>query len=81
MSPSISGNVRRGVRMSDSRWLRPLLMTAVLTGVFCMGFALFVEWLTETLALGQVVGISFVSGFLGSIFAQTVVRRWREAKE
>ena len=61
--------------------IKPLLMTAALTGVFCMGFALFVEWLTETLSLEHVVGISFVSGFLGSLFAQTVVRRWREAKE
>ena len=60
--------------------IKPLLMTAVLTGVICMGFALVVEWLTETLSLEKVVGISFVSGFLGSVFAQTVVRRWREAR-
>lgn len=65
--------------MSNSLKLGPFLVTALLTGVFCMGFALFVEWLTTTLSLEQVVGISFVSGFLGSVFAQTVVRRWRES--
>lgn len=58
--------------------IRPILLTAVLTGVFCAGFAVFVDWATDMLAQGQVVTISFVSGFLGSLFAQTVLGRWKE---
>jgi hypothetical protein len=33
------------------------------------------------LARGQVVGISFLSGFLGSIFAQTMLGRWKEPRK
>lgn len=58
--------------------LRPILFTAILTGVFCSGFAVFIDWATDMLATGQVVGISFLSGFLGSLFAQTVLGRWRD---
>ena len=57
--------------------LRPILMTAVMTGVFCAGFAVFIDWATDMLEQGQVIGLSFVSGFLGSLFAQTVLGRWR----
>ena len=52
--------------------IRPLLFTAILTGVFCSGFAVFM------LEQGQIIGISFVSGFLGSLFAQTVLRQWKD---
>jgi hypothetical protein len=58
--------------------LRPILFTAILTGAFCSGFAVFIDWATDMLATGQVVGISFLSGFLGSLFAQTVLGRWRD---
>ena len=57
--------------------IRVVLMSAVLTGVFCAGFAVFIDWATDMLQRNQVIVISFVSGFLGSIFAQTVISRWR----
>jgi hypothetical protein len=58
--------------------IRPLLFTAILTGVFCSGFAVFIDWATDMLEQGQIIGISFVSGFLGSLFAQTVLRQWKD---
>ncbi|MDJ1008695.1 MAG: hypothetical protein QNJ13_12835 [Paracoccaceae bacterium] len=56
---------------------RPLLLTACLTGLFCAGFAMFIDAATDMLARNQVLVVSFISGFLGSIFAQTVLARWR----
>ncbi len=56
---------------------RSILMTAALTGTFCAGFAVFIDWATDMLAQNQVILISFVSGSLGSLFAQTVLGRWR----
>ena len=57
--------------------IRPILLTAMLTGVFCAAFAVFIDWATDMLMQNQVIAISFVSGFLGSLFAQTVLGRWR----
>ncbi len=59
---------------------RSILMTAVLTGAFCAGFAVFIDWATDMLEQNQVIVISFVSGSLGSLFAQTVLGRWRDKK-
>ena len=56
---------------------RSILMTAFLTGVFCAGFAVFIDWATDMLMQNQVIAISFMSGTLGSLFAQTVLGRWR----
>ncbi len=50
--------------------LRPVLLTALLTGVFCAGFAVVIDWVTDMLERNPVAAISFVSGFLGSLFAQ-----------
>jgi hypothetical protein len=58
--------------------IRPILLSALLTGLFCAGFAVGIDWLTDMLQRGQVIGISFVSGFCGSLFASTVLGRWRE---
>lgn len=58
--------------------LKMTLTSAVLTGVFCAGFAMVIDFATDMLERNQVVIISFVSGFLGSIFAQVVLRDWRE---
>lgn len=60
--------------------IRAIVSTAILTGVFCAAFAAFIDRATDMLEAGQVVAISFVSGFLGSIIAQTVLDRWREDK-
>ncbi len=57
--------------------IRPILLTAVLTGIFCSAFAVFIDYATDMLMRNQVIGISFASGFLGSVFAQTVLGRWR----
>ena len=61
--------------------LRPILTSAVLTGVFCAVFAVGIDWATDMLERNQVIGVSFVSGFLGSLFAQTVLGRWREKRK
>lgn len=55
--------------------IRPVLLTAVLTGVFCSGFAVFIDWATDMLERNQVIALSFFSGFLGSLFAQLVLGR------
>ncbi len=49
------------------------VMTAVLTGVFCAGFALFIDAIVTMASTSQVALLASVSGFLGSIFAQTVL--------
>ena len=55
--------------------IRPILLSAVLTGIFCACFAVGIDWLTDMLQRGQVIGLSFASGFLGSLFASAVMRR------
>ena len=60
--------------------IRPIFLSALLTGIFCACFAVGVDWLTDMLDRGQVVFVSFVSGFLGSLFASTVLRQWTEKK-
>lgn len=57
---------------------RSILFTAFLTGIFCSVFAVFIDWATDMLMQNQIIALSFASGFLGSIFAQTVLGKWRE---
>jgi hypothetical protein len=59
--------------------MRSVLTTAALTGAFCAVFAVGIDWVSEMLERPQIFGVSFVSGFLGSLFAQTIMGRWREA--
>lgn len=54
---------------------RNVLLQAGLTGVFCAAFAVGVDLLTNMLEQGQVILVSFTSGFLGSLFARFVLRR------
>ncbi|MCV6593117.1 MAG: hypothetical protein OIF48_09215 [Silicimonas sp.] len=54
--------------------IRQILLSATLTGAFCAGFALVIDVLTEMLAQNRVLLLSFVSGFLGSLFASLVLR-------
>lgn len=61
--------------------LRTIVSTAVLTGAFCAVFAVGIDWLTDMLQRNQVIAVSFMSGFLGSLFAQTVLGRWRGRDE
>lgn len=49
------------------------LFAALATGVFCACFAFVVDLITDALAVWQVVGLAAVSGFLGSLFGNTVI--------
>lgn len=53
--------------------MRALIFPAILTGVFCAGFAVAIDTLTDMLARNQVIVVSFISGFLGSVFAKLVL--------
>lgn len=55
--------------------IRPALVTACLTGVFCGGFALAIDVFTDMLDRTNVLLVSFSSGFLGSLFAHFVMGR------
>lgn len=52
-----------------------VMLSAALTGLFCAGFAVVVSQITGALGLVAVIGVSFVSGFGGSLFAQFVMGR------
>lgn len=52
---------------------KTILISAGLTGLFCAVFAVFVQTATNMLGIGQVAGVSFISGFLGSLFARFVM--------
>jgi|AACY02.3.fsa_nt_gi hypothetical protein len=55
--------------------MRVVLSMAALTGLFCAVFALVVSFVTMVLSPLQLSLISFLSGALGSLFAQLVLRR------
>lgn len=57
--------------------VKQIIITAVLTGAFCSVFAVGIDWVTDMLDRQQVIFVSFTSGFLGSLFAQTVIGKWR----
>ncbi|QFS82800.1 hypothetical protein FIU97_08305 [Roseivivax sp. THAF40] len=48
------------------------LLPAVLTGAFCVIFSIVVNALAGALDMALFLGVSFVSGFLGNLFAQAV---------
>ena len=51
------------------------LLPAMLTGAFCVAFSLVVGILAVTLDMLTLMGVSFVSGFLGNLFAQAITGR------
>lgn len=55
--------------------LRMMLATAAVTGVFCAGFAIVVDAVTDALSMTVAIGLAFVSGFLGSLIGQYLMRR------
>lgn len=55
--------------------LRDTFYRALMTGVFCAGFAVVVRFATPMLGLLHVMMISLLSGFLGSLFASFVLGR------
>ena len=60
--------------------LRTILFIAVLTGVFCSGFAIAIDVFTDMLDRTNIIIAAFASGFLGSLFAQTGLARWKERR-
>ncbi len=50
--------------------MKRMMAQAMLTGAFCIPFALVVGVVTDALSLGGIVAASFASGFLGSLVAQ-----------
>lgn len=59
---------------------RQILTIAVLTGVFCSGLAIAIDFLTDMSDRTNLIIASFSSGFFGSLFAQTVLGRWKEKR-
>jgi hypothetical protein len=55
--------------------LRAFLIPAVLTGGFCSGFAVLVQYLLPPVMGAEVAVVAAVSGFLGSLFANLVLKR------
>ncbi|MGB0439746.1 MAG: hypothetical protein ACPGFC_06530 [Paracoccaceae bacterium] len=54
--------------------IRQVLQVALMTGLFCAGFALVVEYFTDMLDQPQIAALSFTSGFLGSLVAQFIMK-------
>ncbi|MEJ5217166.1 hypothetical protein WG622_02860 [Cognatishimia sp. D5M38] len=54
---------------------RSALLPACTTGAFCAVFALVVSSIAPMLGATQVLAVSFVSGFFGSLVAHFVIRK------
>ena len=54
-----------------------VLLTSVMTGVFCAGFAVVVDLITNALEMWMVIAVAFASGFTGSLLAQLLLKRER----
>lgn len=52
-----------------------ILITSVVTGLFCAGFAVVVDVVTDALAMWMAIALAFAPGFLGSLFAQLILKR------
>lgn len=61
--------------------MRGAIAAAGATGGFCAVFALGVDALTDALNWMQVMVISFLSGFLGSLFAHFVLGKAPKGSE
>ncbi|SHG29850.1 hypothetical protein SAMN04488044_0395 [Cognatishimia maritima] len=55
--------------------VRAMIMAACTTGLFCAGFAFVISQIAPMLTNTQVLTTSFVSGFLGSVVAQILIKR------
>ncbi|MEO9825709.1 MAG: hypothetical protein ABJF50_14945 [Paracoccaceae bacterium] len=59
--------------------IRSMLFSTFLTGSFCGAFAVGIDWATDMLDRTSILMVSFASGFLGSMFAQSVLAGWRKS--
>lgn len=64
--------------MVGAKMTPQMLTQAFLTGVFCAVFAIVVDAATEVLSMKQAIVLAMISGFLGSMFAQLVLKRTRK---
>ena len=55
--------------------MRAIVTTSLMTGGFCAVFAGVVDAITDALTMWQVIGLGAISGAMGSLFAQLVLRR------
>lgn len=55
--------------------VKAMIMAAFTTGLFCACFAFVISQIAPMLTNTQVLTTSFVSGFLGSIVAQILIKR------
>jgi UPF0716 family protein affecting phage T7 exclusion len=53
---------------------RAALPPALLTGLFCCGFTLVIEAVTDVVGLAWLITLSFLSGFFGSLFSRLVLK-------
>ena len=60
--------------VADAMW-GAIILTSTITGVFCAVFATVVDVVTDALSMGLVIALAFASGFLGSMFAQVILKR------
>ncbi len=55
--------------------MQQVILTSVLTGLFCAGFAGVIDAITDALTMWQVIGLGAVSGLCGSLVSQLVLGR------
>lgn len=55
--------------------MKPILLTATVAGGFCALFALTVNAVTDVLTMTQALALAGLSGFLGSLVGQLLIRR------
>ena len=57
--------------------MRTVFFSALTTGAFCAGFATIIDTATNMLDTYQVAIMGAISGFLGSLFASLIWKRWK----
>jgi hypothetical protein len=60
--------------------MKTTLLSAIVTGLFCAGFSYVVSLISDSFGMMQLILISFASGSLGSLFAQTVLKSVTKGK-
>lgn len=55
--------------------IKAMILAATTTGLFCACFAFVISQIAPMLTNTQVLATGFVSGFLGSVVAQVLIKR------